>query len=606
MKPKQERPRTVEYAGIEWPASLHPVDVVKECIRRGGRWKHESGEMVGLPLFDLYKRMQELLWPDDEDSDWSDLILRTILEQRITVVQGSKDSSKTHTMAKYALTDYFCFPDETLILMSSTTLQGLELRVWGDLKDLFQRAKAVWPNIPGSAVDHKHGIFTDKLEDDGDVRNLRKGIICIACLDSNGQWSGMQQYVGIKQKRRRLLGDEVSLMKSPYLMILSNLDKGDFKGVFVGNPIGEGDPLDKLAEPRGGWDSIAEPTVTTTWENNWEGMTVQLVGTDSPAIRFPGKFKYLINQQDIDRIIQRWQKNSVEYWNQAMGVRKTGLNAHKVFTRDMALQFGSQEPPVWKGGTRTKGWALDAAYGGDRCPFMKWEFGEDINGQQILCLHEPICIPIILYPKTTPQEERLIPEDQIATAVKRMCVTDEIPPENGFFDSTGRGSLGTSFARIWSASVNPIEFGGSPTDRPVCNDLFLLDPKTGQRRLKRADEHYSKKVTELWFSLRYAGESKQLRSLPNSVLDELSRREWYMVRGDKYELESKEDYKERYGISPDYGDVAVIAVEGARRRGFQISRLEIKQTEGTNAWWREEVRRKADKLRASYTLNYQA
>ena len=47
--------------------------------------------------------------------------------------------------------------------------------------------------------------------------------------------------------RRRVLADETQFYASPYLSSLANLDKGDFKGVFVGNPIGEGDP-DRIHE----------------------------------------------------------------------------------------------------------------------------------------------------------------------------------------------------------------------------------------------------------------------------------------------------------------------------------------------------------------------
>ena len=564
-----------------------------------------KGKLVGAPLFDLYRELQTILWPDYDHHEWSDLILRNILNERLTSVQASKDAGKSHVIAKYALTDYFCFPDETLILMSSTDIRGLELRVWGETKDLFNKAREVWDDAPGNVVDSMHAIFTDTVDTEtGEARDARKGCICIPVLNSQGEWQGLGKWIGIKQKRRRVIGDEVQMYKGPYLSTLSNLNKGDFKGIFAGNPIGNGDPLDRLSEPEEGWTAQPEVNTTCTWKTRMGGVCVQLVGSDSPAIKNPGKYKYLINQQDIDWIIKAYGPESPQYWNQAMGIRRPGIEQFRIVTRDMARAFGAQDTVIWRGGSVTSIYALDAAYGGDRCVGLVVRFGKDINEKQVLSVGRPMIIPIRIYPKSTPEEDRFIAEDQISLFVKTSCELAGIPPENVFYDSTGRGSLGTSFARTWSASVNPIEFGGNPTPRPVCSDMFIYDDKLRQRRLKRADEHYSKKVTELAFSVRYTIESGQMRDLGEDILDELCARQWTTVRGDKIEAESKEDVKLRIGRSCDFADALAIAVEGARRRGFNISKLELPQESDSDDGWKKELRDRVIRSRQSYTLNY--
>lgn len=599
-------PRAVQHVfGLDWPADSKRVEILKYCIRQGGEWT-QNGKRVGAPLFDLYREMQSCLWPDYDHSDWSDLFLRTILDERFTLVAAPKDSGKTNGMARFALCDYFCFPDETLILMSSTDLRGLQLRVWGEIKDLFNRARDTWSNAPGFAVDSLYGIFTDQVGDDGTARDIRKGLICIPVTDSEGKWTGMRRWVGVKQKRRRVLADELQFYPAPYISTLSNLDKGDFKFVGCGNPIGEGDPLDKLSEPQDGWDSLPEVTTTTTWRNRFGGVTINFVGSDSPAIRNPGQFTYLINQGDIDRIITYWGKDSAEYWNQALGVRRPGISARRVLTRDMARQFGALDNVIWKGSGTVKIVGLDAAYGGDRCVLIVLEFGLDINGVQVAALSAPQLVPVKLYAKSVPESERLLPEDQIATFVRDTCERLGIAPSNVFYDSTGRGSLGTSFARIWSADVNPIEFGGSPSTNPVCSDLYILDEKTKQKRLKRADEHYSKRVTELWFAVRYCVEGRQLRDLPEAVLDEFAAREWMRTKQNKIELESKEDMKPRFGRSPDLADAASIAMAGAIRLGFRIKRLEAPQQARLDEQWKDKLRQLADQERRSYNLNLAA
>jgi hypothetical protein len=104
-------------------------------------------------------------------------------------------------------------------------------------------------------------------------------------------------------------------------------------------------------------------------------------------------------------------------------------------------------------------------------------------------------------------------------------------------------------------------------------DTFTDDKVTGERRLKRCDEHYSKFVTELWYSLRYAIEADQVRGLPKDVIDELCTRNWERVANDKIEVESKLELKKRIRKSCDLGDWAAIILEGARRRGFAIAKL---------------------------------
>lgn len=586
---------TWEGWGKVWTHDTTRIEALKYLIRQA---------TTDPPLWTLYRDLQTELWPEEDHHEWSDLILKTIVENRITAVQGSRDCGKTHGIAKYALSDYFCFPRETMILMSSTDIRGLELRVWGDIKDLFARAKEVWPDAPGWCVDSLHGVFTDQLNDEANVRDLRRGIICIPCLESSGQWKGLEKYTGIKQKRRRLLGDEVQFMQAPYLTTLANLNKGEFKGVFVGNAIGEGDPLDKLAEPMEGWDGIPEVQTTTTWKNRMGGTTVQLVGTDSPAIKHPGKYPYLIDQSDIDYIVSYWGKDSAEYWNQGKGVRRPGVSLRRVLTRDMVKKFDAQREAVWGTQPTVKGYSIDASYGGDRCIGGEFEFGKDINGIQAIRFGMPVIIPIKVYPKSVPEELRELPEDQIAQFVKADCESRGIPAAHVFHDATGRGSLGSAFARIWRHDTNPIEFGGTASIRPVMADLFIYDEKLHQKRLKRANEHYSKFVTELWYSVRYVVEGNQCRQLPDSAVDELCAREWGQVSGYRIELETKEDMKKRFGRSPDIGDWAAICVEGARRLGFQIARMDISRTSRKDLAWKNQLKSQVEKERSAYTLTY--
>ena len=596
-----------ERYGCEWPDETDDLRIELHIIQQGGKYKHK-GKDVGLGLFEHYKNAEKLVWPDEYHNRWTDLILSEILNNTITAVTGPKDTGKTRRASKYALIDYWAFPETTLFLISSTTLPALDARVWGDIKHLFRIGKSKYLWLAGNVLDARRAIATDDLEDDVSkgVRDLRKGFLCIPIQRDSGEFLSIATYVGIKQKRRRHLGDEFQFCGVGMLESIANMNSGDYKGIFLGNPVGQNDPLDKISEPESGWDAFPEPTKTTVWKNRrfLNSRTICLYGLDSPtfdfhdgAERYPG----LLNKDSIERVIAGFQKDSHQYYSQCLGVRKSGLNTKRVISYQLCKQNKALDDVIWDGTPRTKIFGLDAAYGGaggDRCVGGYAEFGRDVSGTIILKYWKPVVIPILVnLPK--------LPEDQIAEWVRNFCQGNGIPPENMFYDSTGRGSLGPSLARVWSANINPVEFGGAPSDRPVTMDHYVMD-RNGQRRLQTCKEHYSKFVTELWFSTVYAIKAGQVRGLTEDVIDDGCMREWQEVAGNKIEVETKIKMKERTGQSPDLYDWAVIILEGARRRGFQIKKMVNAEEDDSNHEWITDLIAKSRKLRESHALNYAA
>lgn len=599
-------PKFITKYGLQWPSSTKDLAIEFSMIRQLSKVGVPKESAAGTTLFDHYRNSETLIWPEDDHHRWSDLMLKEILQNKHTAVLGSKDGGKTYRVAKYGLVDYWCFPNETLILMTTDSIRGLELRVWGAIKDLWRRGKELYPELSGHPVDHKHCICTDSLGPDMDViRDMRKGIIGIPCKNSGGAEISINNYVGLKQKRKRLLSDECQFLGHSFLDAPAALGGINFKGVYMGHPLGQGDALDKLSEPKNGWGSEGEITKTTVWANKFpEGRTINLVGTDSPNFDFPqdqpSRYPYLIKQSDIDEIVSFYGIDSMQYWSKCKAIRKPGLMARRVITMRLCEEHGAFNPVVWRGKSTTKVYYIDAAYGaigGDRCIGGWLEFGEDINGLIVLCIHPQTVIPVTV---SSPQ----IPEDQIATFVMGECIGLGISPTNVFYDSTGRGSLGTSFARIWSAQVNPVEFGGSATDRPVSADLYITDPATKKRRLKLCCEEFSKRVTEFWYMFRYAIESNQVRSLPRDVAEEGCQREWKTVSGGRVEVETKDDMRERVGYSPDKFDGLVTGLEGARRLGFTLKRLENQNAPGADNAWKFDLRLQAKELKKSYTLTH--
>lgn len=571
-----------EKYGLLWSQDFDDLQIEMWMIQKGGAFVR-NGKTYGMGLSHHYGQMRRFIWPhlDDERNGqrWHKLCRDEIRRPnaKVTVLMGPGSSGKTHEAAWNYLCEYYCFPEETLVMVSSTDMRGLELRVFGEIKHLHEYAKSQYEWLPGYMIDSKKAICTDDLDEDR-ARDLRKGVIGIPTVQG-GKNTGLGKWIGVKQKRVRLIADEAPMMSDTFLSAFSNLDKNeDFQAIVLGNPQDPNDPLGKSAEPIDGWDSHMEPEKTEVWNTRFlNGRCVNLVGTDSPNFDFPAdqptKFKYLISRQKIENTLSFFPKDSSEYYSQCKGTMKIGVLARRILTRELCRQNHALDEPVWKGEVpRTKVYYSDIAYGGDRCVACHAEFGEDINGKQIIAFGIPKIIPVTV-------GSGMEPEYQISEFIKADCEELGIPPENVGHDSTGRGSMGTALARVWSNKTNPVESGGRPTDRPVSLDITIKDPKTNETRLKKCSEHFDRMVSELAFVVRYAVEAGQLRRFPAQALEEFANRKWDRVKGDKISIEpktgtpTKPGYKQRLGMSPDYADCIAGVVEMARRAGFLISKL---------------------------------
>jgi hypothetical protein len=545
------------------------IDVHFFFIRKGEEWLKQNGRS----LFYHYRECFKILWPHHDCHRWADLILKTYLENDITVLLGCSDSSKTDTMSKIILVDYWCYPNDTLWLVSTTEGRGSELRIWGYIKDLFNQAKESGFIVAGKPIDYIKTITTDSIDEKGELaRSIRRGLVVIPCK-VGGLTSGLAPYIGIKSPRLRHCGDELAVMSDAFLNAYSNwYGKTDFKGIMSGNFMETDDPLGIASEPEDGWDSFIDTGKTQTWRSRfYNAAVVALDGRDTPNNDFPNDknhYPYLIGQKKLDGVKKTYGTDSWQWWSQCVGKPVKGMDIWRVVTRDFCRKHKAQEDVVWEATPPINFYALDPAYGGgDRCIGRSISIGKDTKGKQILSLGAFEIIPVS--PKST-----LEPEEQIAFYIKTRLEQLSIDSKNCFYDSFGRGTLGFAFAKLFGANCpTPINSGGTPTTRPVRFDLFIEEK--GRKRLKRCDEHYIKFITELWFSVREAIETEQIRNLDNETIAEFCSRKFRRDEGnDKLELETKDDMKTRTsGKSPDLMDCTAIGVEGARRLGFKIERL---------------------------------
>jgi hypothetical protein len=611
------------YPGIWGPPHLHPLALEIELVKRGGTYKNRNtGKMVGNGLYYHFKNGCSIVWPDIVWHRWNELVLKEWLDHKYVAVMGAASSGKTHTMAFAHLFDYYCFPSCTTTILCSTTERDLENRGWGEMKRLHREAIRRHEFLSGHLIEGKLRIVTDDRSEASEGRDFRNGVMAVPTKKGTS-YVGISSLVGLKNKRLRIWGDELSLLPKAWIDSLSNLMKGtpgftDRKASGTGNPADTLDALGLLGEPAanvGGWDGgIDQTPVTKVWETRWpDGVCVQLCGSDSPnMVASKGAeppYPFLITRDNLEDDAQVWGIDDWHYkmFDEAMMPR--GQGSRRVITRQQCIKFHALDDPIWLNSNRTRITFLDAAYrgvGGDRCVFGMLEFGaESVPPEQvglqvataflnqtpdrdkhkvILALIELAIIPIV-------QGTGDPAEDQIVAFVKAACEERNVPPENFYYDSGMRTSLVQAFSRTWSTKVNSIDCGGKPTEDQVSADIQV-----------RCCDYYSKKVTQLWFDVRNIVEAGQFRGMTQDVMLEFCAREWKRVGSNKIEVESKEELKKKTGRSPDLADALAIGVHGAREKGFVIKRLGAGRREKTDDAWKRALREKQQDIYRSGQL----
>ena len=608
------RTNKIEKYGRLISPTVDPVALEIDMIRKGGQWMQED-KLVGRGLLYHFVQLETLLWPHKNWNRWSELVLETYLQYRSIGCIGPASSGKSFCFATDSLADYYCFSDSTTILLCSTTREMLEQRIWGEVKKHHLMAKKVRSWIPGHIEESRQRIVTATKDADVEGIDVRNGILGVPAL-LGGSYAGLGSFAGVKNKRVRLIADELHLLPRVFVDAISNLDKNlDFKAAGLGNPKDTTDALGIMCEPSselGGWDGgIDQNPGTKTWPTRRpQGICIQLPGSDSPNL--DGKLGIpLITQADIDRDVAFYGTDSIWVTMMDEGKMPRGQGSRRVLTRNMAVKNKAMDQPVWRNSNRTRIACLDAAYkgvGGDRCVYAEMEYGDEINsfendiGTEVaeVLVNQAVpkipIRPIIMLLKT-----EIIPiqgqgkdeaEEQIAEYVISHCEASGISQDKFFYDSGMRTGLVSAFARRgWISSVS-IDCGGPASEKSVSEQIPMP-----------CKDYYFNYVTEMWYSVRHIVESGQFRGMTEDVLMEFCQREWGMAGKNKIQVEPKADMKLKTGRSPDLADCVSVGIEGARRLGFIIKNLG-KQIVVHRDDWLKGTREKARASMKKHELHY--
>ncbi len=537
--------------GFDFPKGTDPASIELYAFKHGGRDEKFDHLKNAIDSTWNKKKKDAYMW-----NDFSERMQRGFCENDWVTVTGSAASWKTTSAAIYGLTSFYSSPTDTVVILTSTTLDGLRRRIWKEVANYYY----VFPAF-GNMVQSRNCIQYEKGNDNA-------GVFGIA-IDKGDIQKAIGKIIGFHAKNIIVIVDEMQYTSEAIVEACVNLQSGAerFQFIGLGNADDQLDPHGRMCEPKNGWDSISPER--EQWETK-RGVCIHLDGMESPNVKagrdiYPG----LIRQRDIDNTIEIYGADSPQFWQMRRGFWPPEGIAHTVLSFSMITKFKAREKAIWAS-DYVWGAALDPAFeGGDRCILRIGKCGiadTDENkmpnpfqprleqsGNEIISLGE--IIPI----KVTVSDKDPI-HYQIARQVKEACTQRNIPPQMFALDSTGEGGgLASIIQREWSPDILCVEFGGRPSTRPVSS----TNPK-------RSDQEYINRVTELWYSFRMFVLNNQIRDLDDATATEFCRR-YYESRGGLIQVEPKAKMKERTRQSPDLADAAVILTELFRVRRPQLT-----------------------------------
>lgn len=515
----------------------------------------------------------EAFWPEYQWHRWNERRLKADVKYNWLTWLGPASSAKSTDAAVFGLEYWLQAPDRTAVIICSTTMKMLRMRIWSQVAHYHQRL----PKDLGHTGDLLDAATRIRWKH-GDDRHAIFGI----AVEEGSVEETVNNLIGVKAERVLLIFDEMQAAREAILRATFNMVANPifrFRG--MGNPDSLTNPLGRESEPLDGWDSVVRGE-TEEWETHGgptkgHGLCQFFDGRKSPADDSPEEKKrlhWLCNREWYEGIVKgaKGNENDPRVWQMGigwpppMGLESTLLDDAIVTT------FHCRDKAVWTHGFK-KCAALDPAYGGgDKkiLTFIYWGEAENDNGQKrwVIEARETVDVPI------DAESERPI-HYQIVDFCKVECERRGIGPTQFVTLTAGEGGgLHSIFLEQWGP-VMGIEEGGTPGDDPV-GELFNTD---GSQKTEK--QTYDTRASAQLFKIREFAQADGLRGLTNEITFQACNRRTFYRNGKwcaepKVVVKGKTDekgnpirgYKQRMGHSPDELDsfkagVAYCVLNGA-------------------------------------------
>jgi len=478
---------------------------------------------------------------------WAEKMIRAAIKNKYLSIGGSASSGKSHTMAAWGIVNWLSQPQDTLVLMTSTTLREARKRIWGSVMTLLTV-------IEGAPIKIRDSIGNASYVNENGTLIERAGLSLVAAEKARTR-EATNKLIGIKQKRVILIGDELSEISESIVNAgLTNLSKNPhFQMIGMSNPNSRFDAFGVWSEPKNGWDSV-DTNVDDTWKTKWDGQYLRLDGERSPNV-LAGEVVYpwLPTQQKLDEDRALLGEESRGYMRMVRAVFFDSDETTGIYTENELTMSGAMNRVEWEGAT-TKVAGLDPAFtnGGDRTILYTATVGYNKNGHYVIEFDKAIHLNDDATNKAVPRTY------QIVRQIKDHCEKNKILAENVAVDATGAGApFCDVLAGEWSNKFMRVGFGGKASDKRVSASSQLV-----------GEELYMNRVSELWFVGKELMRTKQVFGITANLASEMTSRNYDMVKSGtlRVKIESKPEFKARFGSSPDLADAAFLALDCARQR----------------------------------------
>lgn len=477
---------------------------------------------------------------------------------------GSGSSGKTDAIAAIAIGEFMADPEETGIIITSTTLSESRGRVWGRIEYWWQELYPLFggkDNLPGELVTSS-GMIRFKMDGKKDDT---KGIKLAPGRESEVK-EGIGRMKGFKARRMRFFADELSDLSHKLVEAAeSNLYLNpDFKMIGAFNPARHSDPAGIFSEPENGWDSI-NVLQSDGWKTK-RGYCLRFDGEHSPnVIAGYEKWRGLLTREKLEDRRIALGSNSPRFMEQYRGAWSLTGHDDCIYSEAEIERCFGKKKAVWMD-TKRKCIGFDPAWteGGDRAPAVILEVGlaQSFN-QKILMTAEVHSVHFLDDDIDTSRDRKeLIVERLIA-----LAKANDIPPNLIGIDATGGGDVLASWiATQWSNDILRIQFGGKASEQA-----------TSKASKETAEDRFANKASEIWYVGRDLLQAGQLRGLTPQMVVEMTNR-LYSTSGKppKIRIEKKADMKARInGSSPDVSDGLFVALNVAMKRMGLVSGLQV-------------------------------
>lgn len=517
--------------------------------------------------FTSFKRVKSLLWPhyDLTDNYWHDRIFEEHCNNRKFIVNaGGANIGKSQAWAFIAWIYYLAAQNKRGVIVSSTSLDSIERRIWGYVARLLEEMNIPMPvkytgGKPPKIVrpgqkDRITGMYAVAVKE-GDAERTIAGLI------------GMHPPGGVL-----FILDESTDISSNVVQTFGNLFQtpGFNQVAAIGNSKDPTDLHGALATPLHGWDSI-DPDRDFRWPTKHEdGICLYFNPFDSPAIHEKDPIKktalsnFLITEAKLEKLKEQYGIGSSGYrrfvlgfWHLLQGTEKTLLTP-KFLNESKALNRAE-----WSGlHPLIRIASLDPAISHSQkgCVMRIGLIGHETTGKMVLDMGGE---DNIKYIDTTATDDKSS-ELQLVDNVIYWLNHYRIPLHSLAIDMTGMGRmLGEMLKLRMNSPFDPLKVlwtGKYKKGTEIDASVITISP------------------TEMWLQVRDFIQNSQIRGLDNASAFQFSTRlVTYDDKGRPF-METKPDYVVRVNAidhamaySPNEADTAALLLQCAIfRHGFKL------------------------------------